>query len=120
MSGKYRVLNFEDVKALLKDPWHTLLVEVLSAETYITTFGQGVYDITEQVMLDDEADEQLRNLENDGVIYYGRLNDLSETLPLAHFFDAWREDAYGAQQDEAYVKAVELGIQCNPDGYREV
>ncbi len=110
-----RQLNFEDVKKVLKDPLHILVVEVLSCETFICSSGQGIYDIVEEVYIDSDISEQLISLEEEKVIFYHSLNDdeLKNRLTMPHFFELWREDIYGHQPDEAYKKAKLMGLEGN-------
>jgi hypothetical protein len=107
-----RQLNFEDVKKLLIDPWHVLVVDSLSNETVICTYGEKIYDVVEEVTIDNELSNQLNILVEENVIFYDSLDDeeLKNRLPNPHFFELWREDAYGPQPDIAYEKAAAMGL----------
>jgi hypothetical protein len=107
-----RQLNLEEIKELLIDPWHILVVDTLSNEMVICTYGKGVYDIVEEISVDHEIAGLLVKLEEESVIFYDSLDDeaLKQKVPTAHFFDIWRESAYGPQPNEAKLKAVELGL----------
>ncbi len=69
-----RQLDFEDVKKFLIDPWHVLVVDSLCDTTLICTYGQHVYDIIEEVYVDNDATEQLSNLTDENVIFYDAFN----------------------------------------------
>ncbi|MFT6508316.1 MAG: hypothetical protein ACJAUK_002431 [Colwellia polaris] len=105
-------LNFEDIKKLLIDPWHVLVVDSLVGNTAICQCGEGVYNIVEEVDIDSEASEYLNKLEDERVVFYGSLNceALAPEFSMPHFFDLWREEAYGLQPDEAYEKAKKIGL----------
>jgi len=111
-----RKLNFEDVKSLLIDPWHVLVVDALGDAMFISTYGQQVFNIVEEVELDIEAHEHLMNLVDENVIWYNTfdVDEIKQRFATPHFFDLWREDAYGEQPDEAYTKATEMGLAGNP------
>jgi hypothetical protein len=111
-----RQLDFEDVKKLLIDPWHVLVVDSLCDTTLICTYGQHVYDIIEEVDVDNDATEKLSNLADENVIFYDAFNvkEVKGIMACPHFFELWREDAYGPQPDEAYEKATSLGLAGNP------
>lgn len=111
-----RQLNFEDVKKLLIDPWHVLVVDPLSDQTLICTYGQQVYDIIEEVDVDNDATEQLSNLADENVIFYDTFDvkEVKQIMACPHFYELWREDAYGPQTDQAYEKATSLGLAGNP------
>lgn len=111
-----RKLDFEDIKKLLIDPWHVLVVDSFVGNTAICTYGQCVYEIVEEVDIDSDASEQLNKLQEKQVVYYDSLNceTLIPTFAMPHFFDLWREDAYGHQPDEAYEKAKAMGLAGSP------
>jgi hypothetical protein len=110
-----RQLNFEDVKTILHDPWRVLVVDSLSCGTVICTSGEGIYDIIEEVFIDQSVSGRLKELAEENVIFYGSLNDaeLKERLPTPHFYELWNEDAYGPQPDEAFKKAKLIGLEEN-------
>jgi len=110
-----RKLNFEGLKELLIDPWHVLVIEALSCETFICTYGEQIYDIIEEVHLDHDLFEQLNTLEDEKIIYSSGFDELKDRLAIPSMVDLWREDAYGPQPDEAYEKAKSMGLE---DGFR--
>jgi hypothetical protein len=108
-----RKLNFEEVKEILIDPWHVLLVSPLGdSELFICTYGQGEHNIIEKVYVENDVSNTLTELEEAKVIWYDRLFEkhLMHEVIWPHFFDAWREEAYGVQSYESKRKAIELGI----------
>ena len=111
-----RKLNFEDVKSLLIDPWHVLVVDALGDAMFICTYGQQVYNIEEEVELYSDAHEHLMNLVDENIIWYNTfdVDEIKQIFATPHFFDLWREDAYGPQPDEAYANATAIGLAGNP------
>lgn len=61
--------SFEEVKELLIAPWQILVVETLSNEMIICTYGKGVCDIVEEVCVDYEIVGLLVKLEEESVIF---------------------------------------------------
>lgn len=106
-----------ELKEILRDPWHVLVFEPLTGDSFVSTYGSGEYELVEKVDIKDN--DELRNWIEKGIIYYSDIPELNNDVVNAQFCDAWREDAYEPQEDSAYASAVELGIQCNPSGYRE-
>lgn len=109
-----RELNFEEVKEVLIDPWHVLVVDALGGNYAICTYGEGESncEIVEEVEVDNDTAEQLSLLSDAEVIYYDSLDtdSIKQRMPMAHFFDLFREYAYGKQPDDAYAKALSLGL----------
>jgi hypothetical protein len=110
-----RELNLEDIKNLLKDPEHILVVDAMSCEDYIYTSGQRMNKMVEQIHIDNGTSEQLQELVEANVIFYGGLvnNELTDKLAVPQFYDLWYEDIYGPQPDEGYQKAKFMGLETN-------
>jgi hypothetical protein len=110
-----RELNLEDIKNLLKDPEHILVVDAMSCENYIYTSGQRMNKMVEQIHIDNGTSEQLQELVEANVIFYGGLvnSELKDKLAVPQFYDLWYEDIYGPQPDEGYQKAKLMGLETN-------
>lgn len=105
-----KCLSMDDVKEILRDPWHALVVEPLTGEVFITTYGSTVIEIVEGVRLEAGVSEWLENLSEEDCIYYGSFDEISPAIINPHIFDVWREDVYGEQSISAALKAKELGL----------
>jgi len=111
-----RELNLEDIKILLRDPEHLLVVEVLSCENFIYTSGQENNEMIEEVYINQDASEHLEELIEQNVIFYGGLNNhkIKDKLAVPQFYDLWHENIYGIQPNEGYQKAKSMGLEGNP------
>lgn len=110
-----RELNLEDIKNLLKDPEHVLVVETLSCENFIYTSGHEYYEMVEEIRIDNDTSEQLEKLVEENVIFYGGvvIDELKDKLAVPHFYDLWYEDIYGPHPDEGYQKAKSMELETN-------
>lgn len=106
-----RRLSMTELKNIIRDPWHIIVIEPLGGDTFISTYGEGIYDLVEEVnIIDSEEHEEWAN---NGLIYCSRFSQGDFFIDGCQFYDEWREDAYGRQDDKAHALALELGIQTS-------
>ena len=103
-------LSLDDLTEVLQDPCRVLVVEPLTGAQFITTYGSNEIEIIKKVSLERAVNEKLMNLADEKVIYYGSIDEITHTILNPHFFDIWREDAYGKQPELAATKAQELSL----------
>ena len=109
-----RLLSFENIKELLIDPWHVLILEENTSKYFISTYGEHIYNIVEEVTIAPDFTYLLEKLVGDKVIYFASFCSPDDTLVSnSSFFELWREDAYGRQPDEAYEIALNMGLEGN-------
>jgi hypothetical protein len=108
-NSEEQIFSFDDLKKVLIDPWHVIVIDAICGYIYISTYGTEECEIIEQLQLSPEVDSQLSDLIDDGIIYYDSFGVI-EPLAMPHFCDIWREYAYGPQVNSARLKAKELGL----------
>ncbi len=106
-----RELSLDETIAILKDPWQAIVVDPMSDDSFIASQGDE-WELKEEIALSPVVFDNLNKLREDNVIYYSdfHLTKQDNRVITPHFFDIWREEAYGIQPANAVDRAKQIGL----------